>query len=126
MGVYADLSQDEYRSKALGYNAHLHKKRPLRAAPFLYKGTVPPEEVDWVAGGAVTPVRGQEGIGRGCAGLAGIGIYRGAARLRWSVHCISQMGRAPLPTSIDISPVGSYLPRYLPAGLHLVLLCAYR
>ena len=58
MGVFADLTHDEYRAKALGYRASLRTQLPLRAAPFLYESTVPPKEVDWVAKGAVTSVRG--------------------------------------------------------------------
>lgn len=114
MGVYADLSQDEYRSKALGYNADLHEERPLRAAPFLYEGTVPPKEVDWVAKGAVTPVRGQKGISRGCVGPAGIFIYTGCSPVPLSVHCISPGGPDGPRAHGNI-----YLPRYLPASLHV-------
>lgn len=57
MNVFADLTQDEYRQKALGYRPDLAKQRPLKRAPFVYENTVPPKEVDWLKAGAVTPVR---------------------------------------------------------------------
>jgi hypothetical protein len=58
MSVFADLTPDEYRTHALGYNSDLRKQRPLRSSsPFIYEETVPPKEVDWVAKGAVTRVR---------------------------------------------------------------------
>ena len=41
MNVFADLSQDEYRQRALGYRADLRQPRSsLQAAPFLYEDTV--------------------------------------------------------------------------------------
>ena len=76
MNVFADLSQDEYRQRALGYRADLRQPRSsLQAAPFLYEDTVPAKEVNWVNKGVVTEVRargGRHGLsgpglgGRGC------------------------------------------------------------
>lgn len=57
MNVFADLTQDEYRQKALGYRPDLAATRPLKRAPFVYENTVPPKEVDWLKEGVVTPVR---------------------------------------------------------------------
>ena len=59
MNVFADLSQAEYRQRALGYRADLRQPRSsLQAAPFLYEDTVPAKEVDWVKKGVVTEVGG--------------------------------------------------------------------
>ena len=63
MNVFADLTQDEYRQKALGYRPDLARQRTLKSAPFVYENTVPPKEVDWLKTGAVTPVRGMRGSG---------------------------------------------------------------
>jgi KDEL-tailed cysteine endopeptidase len=63
LNVFADLSQDEYRTRALGYRADLRTQRPqLSATPFLYEDTVPPKEVDWVGQNAVTPVSNVAGL----------------------------------------------------------------
>ena len=73
MNVFADMTQDEYRQKALGFRPDLASQRTLKSSPFVYENTVPPKEVDWLKAGAVTPVCGLHGYGM--------------ARPAWGVHC---------------------------------------
>jgi len=59
MGQFADLTVDEYRERALGYDGM--QQRPLRqnTGPFIYEDTKPPTEVDWRSKDAVTKVKNQ-------------------------------------------------------------------
>lgn len=66
MGVFADLTQEEYRTRALGYRADLRPQNALKSTPFLYESTVPPKEVDWLKAGAVTEVGWAGAQGAGC------------------------------------------------------------
>lgn len=101
MTTFADLSQDEYRQRALGYRADLKQGRPLRSTPFLYEGTVPPREVDWVAKGAVTPVRGVQ------AGMAGLGASVQHTPPRWCLVWVAQLLH-PQPCSLLTSLLAAW------------------
>ena len=61
MNQFADLTVEEFRSRALGYDAQLRPRRPLRAGErFIYEDTKPPAGgVDWRAKGAVAEVKNQ-------------------------------------------------------------------
>ncbi len=59
MNEFADMTVDEYRQHALGYDAKLLTNRPLRAEPFIYEDTVAPAEIDWREKGAVAKVKNQ-------------------------------------------------------------------
>lgn len=63
MNEFADLTEDEYKQKALGYDASLRANRPLRAEPFMYENTRPPKSIDWREKGAVAHVKNQLLVG---------------------------------------------------------------
>src|SRR5689334_5485913 len=108
MGEFADLTVEEYRERALGYDGR--QQRPLRqnSGPFIYEDTKPPAEVDWRSKDAVTKVKNQllvsfGGPLQGCPGWCDLwtNSWQGAdvcLWVRWALNL--------LPLRRSVAPMG--------------------
>ncbi|ERN19265.1 hypothetical protein AMTR_s00061p00215500 [Amborella trichopoda] len=60
---FADLTNDEFRSTHMGFNAHARATK-VSGAPFKYANVSVPATMDWRQKGAVTPVKDQGRCGK--------------------------------------------------------------
>ena len=95
---FADVSHDEFKAHALGFRADLLKDEPkLKASPFRYENTSPPEEIDWVSKGAVTKIKNQQQVRTLCL----VFWLQGRHCVDWLCITTAAVASASLVTSSD-------------------------
>ncbi|XP_031396063.1 senescence-specific cysteine protease SAG12-like [Punica granatum] len=81
LNVFADLTNEEFRTTRTGYKPSFHSKSSVRTPPFRYENIseIPPS-MDWRQKGAVTPIKNQGHCGS-CWAFSAVAAVEGIHQL---------------------------------------------